>query len=496
MYNTQNKSPINLFEYQNPEEFTDKSGDFENFLDDIWNTRVQSKSYYDSELTDEDEEDNEIKNSQKFITFLKQGRIKSRKYVGTIIWKGNRINLYPKIFHNSTEEKIDIKTINSNILWWLSYAKKKINFPNFQQSMSEMECDFFEVLIYLFAKYTHDTLENSIYQTYQEVEQELSYIKGRIDWNNYISNNLSTGNWQRIHCVHEPFELDNQFNRIIKYVAKMLYSATVVDTNKQLLGDIIFILDEVTDKKPTLQDCDKIKLNNIFEQFHTVLDYCRLFLSNSVSISENETLELFAFLIPMDVLFEEFVAGFLNEHFKTWYWQYQKSDKYLAITDNGTKVFQLRHDIFSVPKDIIIDTKYKILDSQNESETKKYGVSQTDIYQMVSYAIRRKCKKLFMLYPMSYIERNSDYSKNVNPNFIISDMFTNENNLNLPIKETPTFNIRIAKIPICFQLVNNDFKNSSELARERLKNYFDELFKQAEKTSSKFSFITIIIKLS
>ena len=44
----------------------------------------------------------------------------------------------------------------------------------------------------------------------------------------------------------------------------------------------------------------------------------------------------------------------------------------------------------------IIDTKYKILDS----EQSKFGISQADMYQMYAYANRYKTKHITLLYPL------------------------------------------------------------------------------------------------
>lgn len=104
-------------------------------------------------------------------------------------------------------------------------------------------------------------------------------------------------------------------------------------------------------------------------------------------------------LLPMEYVFEEFIAGFLEKHFsEDWEVKYQKSEMYL--TDE--QIFQMQHDIFLVSKrdnsiKIIVDTKYKL--RGNFKEDKKKGVAQNDLYQMTSYAFRRGCNNILLLYP-------------------------------------------------------------------------------------------------
>jgi len=98
---------------------------------------------------------------------------------------------------------------------------------------------------------------------------------------------------------------------------------------------------------------------------------------------------------------------------------YQKSDKYL--TDEN--VFQMQHDIMLTnkkdpDKKIIIDTKYKLRDPA--SDDKKRGVAQSDLYQMTSYAFRRGCNSVLLLYPNC-----SDQLQKID-SFTISSPFANE----------------------------------------------------------------------
>ena len=135
---------INLFEYQNKIAIKEDFDGLESFLDEIWAKR-EKNSYYNEIF------DNKIE-SQRFLQFIhKSNELKSNKYVGVIHFNGNKINLLPKIFFDSSKEykSEEVNQIQNHILWWLSYCRK-IKFPNYQASLGSVKSDFFEVLIYLF----------------------------------------------------------------------------------------------------------------------------------------------------------------------------------------------------------------------------------------------------------------------------------------------------------------------------------------------------------
>ena len=62
------------------------------------------------------------------------------------------------------------------------------------------------------------------------------------------------------------------------------------------------------------------------------------------------------------------------------------------------RVFQMKHDIL-IPNQLIIDTKYKFRQIEEEG---KGGVSQADLYQMVTYCYKRIIKEGMLLYPVHF----------------------------------------------------------------------------------------------
>ena len=380
---------INLFEYQNKVDIQASFDGLEGFLDEIWNSRERN-SFYSENGTDKIE-------SQRFLQFIhKTNELKSNKYVGVIHYEGNKINLLPKIFFDSEKEYQinEVNQIQNHILWWLSYCRK-IKFPNYQASLGSTKSDFFEVLIYLFTKYTRELLNSSIYQQYEEVNRELSFIKGRLNTTEYLNENLSKGKWHRLNCTYDAFVFDNEFNRIIKFVTTLLFNVTSSQDNKKNLREILFILDEVSDERATAEQCSRISFNPMFGEFETVRDYCQLFLTNCISFDYKTDLKLFAFLLPMEYVFEDFIFGFIEKELEKVTAKAQRSDTYL---DEG-KAFNLKPDLWlkTDHKSLIADTKYKIVYS-DEKDPKK-GISQNDLYQMLAYAVRFEVDEIILFYP-------------------------------------------------------------------------------------------------
>ncbi|WP_027124934.1 McrC family protein [Gelidibacter mesophilus] len=443
----------NLFEYQNTSEFSKSHFEgLEVFLDDIWSKREKSSSYFN-------EEDERVE-QQRFIQFShKHTTLKSNKYVGVILYEGATINLLPKIFFTGKEPFAnDVKAINKHVLWWLSYCRK-LKFPNYLSGLNSEKADFFEILIYLFSKYTRELLNSAIYQKYTEVNKELNFVKGRIDFNAYIQNNLSNGRHHKISCEFDAFEMDNEFNRCVKFVSKLLLSTTKENQSRRFLSDILFILDEVEDVNVSADKMRRMTFNPMFSDFETIRDYCVLFLDNSVSFNYKNSLKLFAFLLPMEYVFEDFIFGFMDKEIDEIKAQSQIGTKHLDEERN----FKLKPDLHLTLEDrsIIADTKYKIVYSDNNDPKK--GISQNDLYQMLAYAVRFKANEIILYYP--------DTIKIETPNnselFIVDELAGGEKvcvkSFQLPIINRALFDINYQAKPLLLE----DFEDTKyELIRQ------------------------------
>ena len=406
---------IDLFEFDKYEELKDVDiRKLKEFLRETWNKRNIFSSYEEEEFDSDLEDLSELK-KQPFLIFNNQ-KIKARNYIGFIQFENTRINIYPKIF-----KEIDLnnkKIFFDNILFWLSYCSK-IDFPfnEFNPNNQEFD-DFLEIFIYLFSNYTEKILSEKPYSCYEEITEETTFLKGHLSIPEYIKENLITGNWQNFYCTYEPFIYNNTFNKIVKYVSKILLNNTKNKNNIKKLENILFILDEVDNVTCNYQDCLKIKFNRLYEDLDLILNMCKMFLSNELINSDFDNNKNFCFLLPMEKIFEDFIYGFINKHFPEQKAQYQKSSQFL--TDE--KVFQLKPDIFLKKSNTIIDTKYKI---RNLTEDiKKAGVLQSDMYQMVSYSLKYDSNNVIILYPS---EHNSDNNSNQKKHFSISSPFFTDN---------------------------------------------------------------------
>lgn len=411
----------------------------EEYLCQVWQKYQQER-----DLTVDDQE---FPKKQYFLSF-DGNKARARNYIGFIQGENDHIEIYPKVFKDQTISK---PAILRHLFYWFDYCRKwKFPFSDVQLiSLDDVELP--ELIINLIANKIFDVISISPISLYEEVEEALLMPKGSINFGRYINNSLSNGNFHVLECDHEPLQYDNRLNRAIKYVSRILISKAKFAETRRKLEDILFILDDVEDCFCTAEMLYRINVNTFFSDYDTVIGLCKMVLEQQVYNHHHDAKSHWSLLLPMEYVFEDFIAGFLERHFSVeWQVKYQKSDIYL--TDQ--KTFQIQHDIFLTLKSkpsisVIIDTKYKLRD--NFKADAKKGVSQADLYQMTSYAFRRGCNNVLLLYP------NQGTICEEKDTFSISS-FNNSQKIRVHAAEVPFWNI-----------------NGYETITEQLKNKLKEL---------------------
>ncbi|QJD81625.1 McrC family protein [Spirosoma rhododendri] len=398
-------SPIVLIEHHLvalPKALRDGVTGLQSYLDGVWASR---SVFYAEDV------ENSASKQQPFLKFeRRKGRetIKAGQYVGFIQYGGQTIQILPKVFKQG-ESDIALR----HLLWWLDYSER-VNFP-FADLLSDSETidNFPDALIRYFARFAHTLVNEQPYHQYQEVTETMTHLRGRLNIQGYVNNSLSRGNWHQLVCDYEPFQFNNRLNQIIKYVARQLTYLCRLETRRQL-EQILFVLDEVDDCPCIAQDCDAVLLNRFFHQYEHCLDMCRFFLRHQYISQQDAQQRHFCFLVPMDRVYEDLIASVIKRTFTNQFTIKPQATDYLASRINSgdslnglhDKVFQIKNDLLLTSKklgqkgeQLIVDMKYKIRQGNDEAD-KKAGVSQTDMYQMVSYALRRNTRQVLLLYPV------------------------------------------------------------------------------------------------
>lgn len=432
--------------------------EFEDFLQQNWEQR---SVFY---------EDREIESKQQFLDFVGQQGIRTKKYIGTIVFKGEQLNIYPKMFKSSGDsndtDNLSQQHLMMNLINWLEYCNR-ISYP-FIHISTEIEDteNLKELFITLYIGYVRTAIERGIYYQYVEETEDINTIKGAFDLKDYAIRKIPNGQANKFRCTYSNFESDNRVNRIIKATCKMLINETS-SKNQKSLRQILIKLNEVSDIKCTPHDCDGIRLSKLQSVYKTIISMSKMFLLNRMSNYTVDSQESFCFLFPTDLLFEGFIGGYMQETLLPYGGKVklQQSDMYLLddVIYAGKSfgaALTMRHDIVvEIDNNMfILDTKHKEISrfAGDKNEVKKIiskELDQNDVYQICEYARKRNILDIYLLYPLYRFEENE-------PDFPIG------------ISRGGSGDIRIhfVRLPFVFE---NDIQHTKEQLKSVILDIFD-----------------------
>lgn len=362
-------------------------------------------------------DDGQVTSRQQFIGFTGQKGIRTQNYIGTIVFKGQQLNIFPKVFRtergDNERDDLEVRHLMRNLVKWIEYCTK-MDYP-YISITSELEdsTDLRELFMTLYIRYVKNALDRGLYYRYEEQTEDCSAIKGKVDFKDYYIRKYPNGQLDKFQCTFSNFEFDNTLNRIVKYTCKGLLGETASKVNQKTIRHILMKLNEVSDVRCMPHDCDTVRLSRLHKHYSIILSMSKMFLLNKTSSYNVDDTESFCFLFPTELLFEGFIGGFMQSVLQGKARVRLQASEVSVFSDvvyagqSLGKALTMKHDILVEHKEkgiFILDTKYKMMDRFEQSEDVKGTVnseaSSSDVYQVLTYARTRQLKDVYLLYPM------------------------------------------------------------------------------------------------
>lgn len=371
-------------------------------------------------------EDGRVESRQQFLGFIGQQGIRTKNYIGTIVFKGEQLNIYPKVCkvdkYDSDTEGLSQKHFMKNLIRWLEYCNRMAYpFINISTEWNEVE-NLKELFIALYLGYVRSAVERGLYFQYADETGDISSIKGKFDIKDYCVRKIANGQYDKFRCTYSNFEFDNMVNRVIKYTCRQIYHITS-KKNQTAIRNLLVRLNEVSDVPCQPSDCDSVRLSQMHGPYRMIMSMSKMLLLNKTSGYTMDNKESFCFLFPAEVLFEGFIGGFMQERIREYGGKVRLQQSQMHLIEDiqyaGHSLgaaFAMRHDILVELRDkvFILDTKYKQVSRfEGDIEEVKRIVAeeakQTDIYQVCEYARKRGISEVYLLYPMFRYEENEPH---------------------------------------------------------------------------------------
>ncbi|OUS69117.1 hypothetical protein B5G52_17740 [Pseudoalteromonas sp. A601] len=338
-----------------------------------------------------------------------------QNYVGVICLPcGDQIEILPKTHRksvNSVSDESGIDSNRSNLIKMLKATRYLPGKVAENASLDMAKMPLLDVFIQLFLQEVSLLIKRGVARQYETHESNEPFIKGRILVSQQIRHNLV--NKHHHFIAFDELTTNRPENRLIK--SALLWSLKRVTAKTQhFCRELLFHFEEVTSSKAIWQELNAWQRGRHLSHYEAIRPWIEMIFKDQSPTSVNGSKSMLSILFPMERVFEDYVPICLKKQFQKYVIKTQTRSKYLIShepsdnkkrTNNG-KLFQLKPDLHiqAENKLIIGDTKWKVIDENLPN--KKYGISESDMYQMLAYnqtyqKEESKPAVIWLIYPMT-----------------------------------------------------------------------------------------------
>lgn len=326
---------------------------------------------------------------------LRQGfQIVCTSFVGVIELEGIRIVIKPK-FNNGFHGLIEMLLFSEGLPLALEHEASGHYDTN----------SIMEMLVQIFVKEVDLLLQKGIHREYVTEQENLSLLRGRIDFPNHLKANFFTPT--KIYCQYDELNTNVIENQVLYSALQIANLYPLSKETKKNVERLVNEFQEICEWYRS-EEWPKFSYNRLTQHYETVhkLAYYlwKQIYVNDIYQFQNRS--HYSFFVDMNELFESFVGKLLTTYMRKpiKVWSQRKYRK--AIMKNGSSYQNIIPD-FIIEKSkegvIVLDTKYK-----------PYGkrkVSSADLYQLTFYSLYVNEKQPFqaaIIYPNFADESNEE----------------------------------------------------------------------------------------
>ena len=344
--------------------------------------------------------------------------IKTGRYVGTIQTRdGQVIEILPKIYKSSGQQEEDRDTCRKVFLNMLRHFTD-IHARSFQNASLSTKKGFpiLEVYISNYISGVEELVLGGLKKNYAQVEENQTYLKGKLDISKQITKNVS--NKAKFCIKYNKFIEDIPQNRILVTTLRKLMDDSHSTSNKARINALLTLMGNIPSSINIENDLKIASASNrLFSSYELLIQWSSQFLLNRGFTTFSGTCVNQSLLFQAEKIFEDFIAYLFKKYAPSYNVEAQNTRYFLVDKHNGGGMFRLRPDILvesdeSAPgyKCVIIDTKWKAIDSTKPD--KNYLLDIKDMYQLYAYGQKYRLgeskdkgidviPKLVLLYPYS-----------------------------------------------------------------------------------------------
>jgi 5-methylcytosine-specific restriction enzyme subunit McrC len=306
--------------------------------------------------------------------------LKWDSYVGVLETPcGTRLEILPKHF-----EQDDCKVKSRALLRKLIQAALSLKPRQVSVAGLELfEAPLTEWVMGQFLNEMDHLVKRGIRFDYRRIEEEQRFLRGQL--NVVAQMRQPPGRQHHFQIRHDVFLPDRSENRLLKLALEHVSKVTQDATNWRLANELRSILADVPVSRHVEADFRAWSRDRLMAHYQPIKPWCELILNQQMPIAVSGEWRGISLLFPMEKLFERYVESWLRKNLQSSALLTPQASRYSLCQHEHKPLFRLEPDLLveQGKQYWVLDAKWKRLDAGDREN--KYGLSQTDFYQLYAY---------------------------------------------------------------------------------------------------------------
>jgi len=243
-----------------------------------------------------------------------------------------------------------------------------------------------EIFISEFLQSVEHIVKRGLRSDYRLHQDNLFALRGKLLISPHLRQNLFRAD--RFFTEHDEFSTNRPENRLLHAALRQVMLLTGTQANQRLARELDFVFADVPHSTQTRIDFQQVRLDRGMGYYTEALAWARLILDEESPLTGSGHHSAPSLLFPMEAVFEAFVAKHLARQLAPPHILKTQARSHHLIRHRDRDWFRLKPDLLIRDSEqdlLVLDTKWKLLDGLKANGTDKYGLSQSDFYQLHAY---------------------------------------------------------------------------------------------------------------
>lgn len=289
-----------------------------------------------------------------------------------------------------------------------------------------------EVFIAEFLRAVQHLVKRGLRSNYRTQQDNLFALRGKLQMAAHLRHNLCQRD--RFFVEFDEFSPNRPENRLLHAALKRVLAWTGSQASQQLARELCFVFADVPASEHPATDFQRLRLDRGMAHYEGALAWTRLILEDQSPLTGAGEHHAPSLLFPMEAVFEAFVAKHLGRQLEQGFTLRTQARSLSLVRHLEQNWFRLKPDLLIQAVKVnrmVLDTKWKLIDGSQATGSDKYGLDQSDFYQLHAYG-------------QSYLDGQGDV--------VLIYPRTDDLNKALPVFEFPkSSGLRLWVLPFCLK---------------------------------------------